>query len=89
MKTLPVFENQNLRDLLPLKVSLEMRKVKLGRFKLFVFQASNQDVKCFQLEEPDEGCLRPDKDVFCFQGGDARSNENMVKISVKSDIFNP
>ena len=43
----------------------------------------------FQMEEPDKGYLRPDKDVFCFQGGDARSNENMVKISVKSDIFNP
>ena len=40
----------------------------------------------FQLEEPDEGCLRPDKDVFCFQGGDARSNENMVTFSQKYDI---
>jgi len=37
LKSLPVFKDLNMKDLMPLN-----------------------------LEEPDEGCLRPHKDVFCF-----------------------
>ena len=43
-----------------------------------------------QLEEPDEGCLRPETGVFCFQGGDARCNENMVRaliIKLQNDFI--
>ena len=43
-----------------------------------------------QLEEPDEGCLRPETGVFCFQGGDARCNENMVRdliIKLQNDVI--
>lgn len=49
MKTLPVFEEFNMKDLLPLK-----------------------------LEEPDEGCIRPSEDVYCFLAGDPRVNEQTV-----------
>jgi len=49
LKTLPVFSEFNMRDLLPLK-----------------------------LEEPDEGCIRPSEDVYCFLAGDPRVNEQTV-----------
>ncbi len=31
-----------------------------------------------KLEEPDEGCIRPSDDVYCFQSGDPRVNEQTV-----------
>ena len=49
LKMLPVFQEFNMKDLLPLK-----------------------------LEEPDEGCIRPSEDVYCFLAGDARVNEQTV-----------
>jgi len=53
LKTLPVFSEFNMRDLLPLK-----------------------------LEEPDEGCIRPSEDVYCFLAGDPRVNEQTVLAMV-------
>jgi len=49
MKTLPVFKDQGLKDLLPLN-----------------------------LENPDRGCIRPSRDVFCFLTGDPRVSEQTV-----------
>jgi len=49
MKTLPVFRDKGLMDLLPLAI-----------------------------EDPDEGCIRPSRDVFCFRTGDPRVNEQTV-----------
>ncbi|XP_042875863.1 peroxidase-like [Penaeus japonicus] len=49
MKSLPVFREYGMKDLLPLK-----------------------------LEEPEEGCIRPNKDVYCFDAGDNRVNEQLV-----------
>lgn len=49
LKSLPVFEEFGMKDLLPLK-----------------------------LEEPDEGCIRPSEDVYCFLAGDSRVNEQTV-----------
>jgi peroxidase len=49
LKTLPVFEEFGLKDLLPLK-----------------------------LEDPDDGCIRPSRDVYCFLAGDDRVNEQTV-----------
>lgn len=57
MKTLPVFQEFGLKDLLPLK-----------------------------LEDPDEGCIRPSNDVFCFLAGDNRVNEQTV-LSIIHLIF--
>ena len=93
MKTLPMFENKNLRDLLPLKVR-PSKKTKL--IDLTQQIQDKQKNSCFmicsftQLEEPDEGCLRPETGVFCFQGGDARCNENMVRaliIKLQNDVI--
>lgn len=49
MRTLPVFSDMGLQDLLPLS-----------------------------LETPDEGCIRPSEDVYCFFTGDPRVNEQTV-----------
>lgn len=49
MKSLPVFREYGMKDLLPLK-----------------------------LVEPEEGCIRPNKDVYCFDAGDTRVNEQLV-----------
>ena len=29
--------------------------------------------------EPDEGCIRPSNDVYCFLAGDSRANEQTVR----------
>ena len=31
-----------------------------------------RDLLPLKLEEPDEGCIRPQEDVFCFLAGDPR-----------------
>lgn len=49
MKTLPVFAEFGMQDILPLK-----------------------------LDEPDEGCIRPSADVYCFLAGDPRVNEQTL-----------
>ena len=36
----------------------------------------------FQLEEPDEGCIRPSEDVYCFLAGDPRVNEQTVPLII-------
>ena len=35
-----------------------------------------------QLEEPDEGCIRPSEDVYCFLAGDPRVNEQTVLFNI-------
>ena len=35
-----------------------------------------------QLEEPDEGCIRPSEDVYCFLAGDPRVNEQTVLFTI-------
>ena len=40
------------------------------------------DLLPLKLEEPDEGCIRPSDDLFCFDAGDGRVNEQLV-----SEIF--
>ncbi|KAJ8875949.1 hypothetical protein PR048_023857 [Dryococelus australis] len=49
MRTLPVFRELELKDLLPLKI-----------------------------DHPDDGCIRADKDIYCFLAGDNRVNEQVV-----------
>ncbi|XP_063847936.1 peroxidase-like [Scylla paramamosain] len=57
MKSLPVFREFGMKDLLPLK-----------------------------LNEPDEGCIRPNRDVYCFDAGDGRVNEQLV-LAVLHTLF--
>ncbi|CAL4121104.1 unnamed protein product, partial [Meganyctiphanes norvegica] len=49
LKSLPVFREYGMKDLLPLK-----------------------------LEDPEDGCIRPNNEVFCFDAGDGRVNEQLV-----------
>ena len=35
-----------------------------------------------KLEEPDEGCIRPSEDVYCFLAGDPRVNEQTVLATI-------
>nr|CAD7200692.1 unnamed protein product [Timema douglasi] len=49
MRTLPVFKDLGLSNMLPLK-----------------------------LDHPDDGCIRTDKDIYCFLAGDSRGNEQIV-----------
>ena len=37
-----------------------------------------------QIEDPDEGCLRPNHDVFCFMAGDPRASEQTVSLPAPS-----
>ncbi|CAG0921300.1 unnamed protein product, partial [Notodromas monacha] len=57
LKTLPVFQEFGLKDLLPLKTT-----------------------------DPDDGCLRPQPDIYCFLAGDNRVNEQLV-LSVVHTLF--
>jgi hypothetical protein len=57
LKTLPVFQEFGLKDLLPLKTT-----------------------------DPDDGCLRPQRDIYCFLAGDNRVNEQLV-LAVVHTIF--
>jgi len=41
-----------------------------------------RDLLPLKLEEPDEGCIRPQEDVFCFLAGDPRVNEQTVLAMV-------
>ncbi|XP_063244152.1 peroxidase-like [Bacillus rossius redtenbacheri] len=52
LRTLPIFRELGLKNLLPLKI-----------------------------DYPEDGCIRPDKDVYCFLAGDNRVNEQ-VALSV-------
>lgn len=37
-----------------------------------------RDLLPLKIESPDEGCIRPQEDVFCFLAGDGRVNEQTV-----------
>ena len=69
MKTLPVFAELNYMDMMPLRV----RSVIPSFAHSLCF-----DKSIWQLEEPDEGCIRPSNDVYCFLAGDSRANEQTV-----------
>ncbi|XP_037080364.1 peroxidase-like isoform X2 [Pollicipes pollicipes] len=55
LKTLPVFREFGLKDLLPPN-----------------------------LHAPDEGCIRPSKDIYCFDAGDGRVNEQLVLAIIQT-----
>ena len=38
------------------------------------------DLLPLKLEEPEEGCIRPSDDLFCFDAGDGRVNEQLVRF---------
>lgn len=38
-----------------------------------------KDLLPLKLEEPEDGCIRPNQDVYCFDAGDGRVNEQLVR----------
>ena len=38
-----------------------------------------KDLLPLKLSEPEEGCIRPNDDVYCFDAGDTRVNEQLVR----------
>lgn len=59
------------------------RKLREGQGGLLrmnpVFQEYGlKDLLPLKLDFPDEGCTRPNKDVFCFEAGEIRVNEQLV-----------
>ncbi|XP_037073971.1 chorion peroxidase-like [Pollicipes pollicipes] len=58
LKTLPVFREIGLKDLLPPN-----------------------------LHAPDEGCIRPSRDIFCFDAGDNRVNEQLVLATLQTYLM--
>ena len=73
MKTLPVFAELNYMDMMPLRVRASILSVMSSFSHSLCF-----DKSIWQLEEPDEGCIRPSNDVYCFLAGDSRANEQTV-----------
>ena len=65
MKTLPVFREQGLMVIFT-QFNTDNNIVKF------------QDLLPLAIEDPDEGCIRPSEDVFCFRTGDPRVNEQTV-----------
>ncbi|MPC88770.1 Peroxidasin [Portunus trituberculatus] len=45
-----------------------------------------KDLLPLKLNEPDEGCIRPNRDVYCFDAGDGRVNEQLV-LAVLHTLF--
>ena len=72
LKTLPVFAELNYMDMMPLRVSLASVTASFANSLCF-------DKSIWQLDEPDEGCIRPSNDVYCFLAGDSRANEQTVR----------
>ena len=80
MKTLPVFAELNYMDMMPLRV----RSIIPSFAHSLCF-----DKSIWQLEEPDEGCIRPSNDVFCFLAGDSRANEQTVTPNSSKSFILP
>jgi len=62
------------------KVVEKLRSYNNGQMKMLpVFEEfSMKELLPLKLEDPDEGCIRPSEDVYCFLAGDARVNEQTV-----------
>ncbi len=65
-----------------------LRSFKGGRLKMLpVFEDFGmKDLLPLKLEDPDEGCIRPSEDVYCFLAGDLRVNEQTV-LAVVHTLF--
>lgn len=62
----------------------ELRAFKGGLLKMLpVFEEFGmKGLLPLKLEEPDEGCIRPSEDVYCFLAGDPRVNEQTVLATI-------
>lgn len=46
-----------------------------------------KDLLPLKLEAPSEGCIRPNNDLFCFDAGDGRVNEQLVSKNAFSIVL--
>merc|ERR1712051_830481 len=55
----------------------KLRSFKAGQLKMLpVFEEFGmKELLPLKLEDPNEGCIRPSEDVYCFLAGDPRVNE--------------
>ena len=65
------------------EVQEELRAFKGGQLKMLpVFDTEGmKPLLPLKLHEPDEGCIRPSEDVYCFLAGDPRVNEQVWPLS--------
>ena len=65
------------------EVQEELRAFKGGQLKMLpVFETEGmKPLLPLKLHEPDEGCIRPSEDVYCFLAGDPRVNEQVWPLS--------
>ena len=77
--------NPSVIDLSPLygpseEKAKNLRTYEGGRMRsLPVFREHGlKDLHPLKMEKPDEGCIRPSRDVYCFLAGDLRVNEQTV-----------
>jgi len=61
-----------------------LRSFKGGQFKMLpVFdQFGLKPLLPLKLEKPNEGCIRPGEDVYCFFAGEPRANENTALCTI-------
>ena len=66
----------------------ELRTFKKGQLKMLPLfdKFRMKHLLPLKLEEPDEGCIRPSDDVYCFLSGDPRVNEQTV-LAMLHTIF--
>ena len=57
----------------------ELREFQGGKLKMLPLfdKFRMKQLLPLKLEDPDEGCIRPSEDVYCFQSGDPRVNEQV------------
>ena len=62
----------------------KLRSFKGGEFKMLpVFEQFRlKPLLPLKLEKPNEGCIRPGEDVYCFFAGEPRVNENTALASI-------
>jgi len=70
------------------EVQEELRAFKGGQLKMLpVFETEGmKPLLPLKLHEPDEGCIRPSEDVYCFLAGDPRVNEQTV-LAITHTLF--
>lgn len=66
----------------------ELRSFEGGKLKMLPFfeRFGLRELLPLNLREPDEGCIRPSQDIYCFLSGDPRVNEQTI-LAMLHTIF--
>ncbi|CAG0890251.1 unnamed protein product [Darwinula stevensoni] len=70
------------------EVAKSLRSFQKGQMKMFpIFEDFGlKELLPLKMNEPDDGCIRPRQDMFCFHAGDNRVNEQVV-LAVVHTMF--